>query len=86
MSCYCPFRPSTSLAALAITATVLLTPVCVLPAQAQQQPAQQAATHHRPHSFGGVLGQHVRRRYADALNEQQRQHNSGERIAEDPGR
>jgi lysophospholipase L1-like esterase len=43
MSCYCPFRPSTSLAALAITATVLLTPVCVSPVQAQQQPAQQAA-------------------------------------------
>ena len=43
MSCYCPFRPSASLAALAITATVLLTPVCVSPVQAQQQPAQQAA-------------------------------------------
>ena len=40
MSCYCPFRPSTSLAALAIAATVLLTPASIVPVQAQA--AQQA--------------------------------------------
>jgi lysophospholipase L1-like esterase len=47
MSCYCPFYPSTSLAALAVAAMALLTPASVLPVQAQiaqQQTAQQAAT------------------------------------------
>jgi lysophospholipase L1-like esterase len=47
MSCYRPFYPSASLAALAIAAMALLTPASVLPVQAQtaqQQTAQQAAT------------------------------------------
>jgi lysophospholipase L1-like esterase len=43
MSRYCPFRPTALLAALAFTATALLTPACVSPLHAQQQPAQQAA-------------------------------------------
>lgn len=47
MSCYCPFRPTASLAALAVTAAVaLLTPACMSPLQAQmaqQPPPQQAA-------------------------------------------
>ncbi|MBR1143586.1 SGNH/GDSL hydrolase family protein [Bradyrhizobium sp. AUGA SZCCT0431] len=43
MSRYCPFSPSTSLAAFAVAATVLLMPVSVLPVQAQAtQTAQQA--------------------------------------------
>ncbi|MBA2402563.1 MAG: SGNH/GDSL hydrolase family protein [Bradyrhizobium sp.] len=46
MSRYCPFCPSASLTALAVTAMVLLTPASVSPVQAQtaqQQAAQQAA-------------------------------------------
>ena len=39
MSCYRPFHPSTSLAALAVAATALLTPACVLPVHAQQAAA-----------------------------------------------
>src|SRR4051812_15085573 len=44
MSRYCPFRPTALLTALAIAAGVaLLTPACVSPVEAQQQPGQQAA-------------------------------------------
>src|SRR5689334_18422056 len=39
MSCYCPFHPSTSLAAVAVAAMALLTPACVLPVHAQQAAA-----------------------------------------------
>ena len=47
--------------------------------------AQQPAAHHRPHALGGVLADRVGRRDADALNEDVRQHDSGERVAEHPG-
>lgn len=39
MSCYRPFHPSTSLAALAVAAMALLTPACVSPGYAQQAAA-----------------------------------------------
>jgi lysophospholipase L1-like esterase len=42
MSCYRPFHPSTSLAALAIAAMALLTPACVSPVQAQGAQQQTA--------------------------------------------
>ena len=46
--------------------------------------AQKAAAHHRPHTFGGVLGDHVTRGDPDALNKDVRRHDSGEREGEDP--
>ena len=50
----------------------------------KRQPAEPPSAHHRPNPLGGVVGHHIARRDADALNEDVRRHDSGERDTRTP--